>query len=191
MWNKFWVFPSTSRMYLQLPALDYVCCHQKHVRLCWRYHDYNIWMDCFGPQRCKSYGRKILRKWKKRMLWKVRSSHQRCSVRKGVFRYFAKIHKKHLCLRPGTLLKKRLWYRCLPFTFAQFLRTLLLENTSGGCFWKVKYRQIWRNVWKIVKDGFTFFRTWKVIFALFSRLVSFHSVMSTKNKRPAAFLPHV
>ena len=37
-------------------------------------------------------------------------------------------------LRPGTLLKKKLWYRCFPVNFAKFLRTLFLQNTFGGCF---------------------------------------------------------
>ena len=46
-----------------------------------------------------------------------RSSHRRCSVRKGVLRNFAKFTRKHLCqslfsnkiagLRPATLFKKR------------------------------------------------------------------------------------
>ena len=125
MWNRFWVFPSTSRMYLQLPALDYVCCHQEHVRLCWRYHDYNIWMDCFGPQRCKSYGRKILRKWKKRMLWKVRSSHQRCSIRKGVFRNFAKIHKKTPVPKARNFIKKETLIQVFFFYFCE-----ISKNTS-------------------------------------------------------------
>ena len=50
-----------------------------------------------------------------------RSSHQRCSVRKGVLRYFTKFTEKHLCqslffnkvagLRTTTLFKKRLWHR--------------------------------------------------------------------------------
>ena len=31
------------------------------------------------------------------MAWKIRSSHQRCSVRKGVPRNFAKFTRKHLC----------------------------------------------------------------------------------------------
>ena len=67
------------------------------------------------------------------------SSHRRCSVRKGV-RNFAKFTGKHLCqslffnkaegLRPGTLLKKRLWHWCFPENFAKFLRTLFLQNTS-------------------------------------------------------------
>ena len=48
----------------------------------------------------------------------IRSSHQRCSVRKGVLRNFTKFAGKHLCQSlffdkfaasgPATLLKKRL-----------------------------------------------------------------------------------
>ena len=70
-----------------------------------------------------------------------RSSHQRCSMKKGVLRNFTKFTGKHLCqsllfnkvagLRPATLLKKRLWHRCFPVNFAKFLRTPFLQNTSG------------------------------------------------------------
>ena len=70
-----------------------------------------------------------------------RSSHPRCSVRKGVLRNFVKFTRKHLChsiffnkvpgLRPATLLKNRLWHRCFPVNFAKFLRTPFLQNTSG------------------------------------------------------------
>ena len=59
-----------------------------------------------------------------------RSSHWRCSVKKGVLRNFAKFTEKHLCeslflnkvagVRLATLLKKRLWYRCFPMNFAKF-----------------------------------------------------------------------
>ena len=58
----------------------------------------------------------------------LRSSHQRCSLIKGVLRNFAKFRKD---LRPATLLKKRLWHRCFPVNFAKFLRTPFLQNTSG------------------------------------------------------------
>ena len=61
-----------------------------------------------------------------------RSSHRRCSVKKGVLRNFAKFTGKHLCLRlffnkvaglrPATL-KKSLWHRCFPVNFAKFLGT--------------------------------------------------------------------
>ena len=65
----------------------------------------------------------------------TRSSHQRCSVRKGVLRNFAKFTGKHLCQvvfynkvagpqpDPATLLQKRLWHRCCSMNFATFPRT--------------------------------------------------------------------
>ena len=60
----------------------------------------------------------------------VGSSHQTCSMKKGVLRDFTKFTGKHR-LRPATLLKKRLWHRCFPVNFAKFLRTPFLQNTSG------------------------------------------------------------
>ena len=67
-----------------------------------------------------------------------RSSHRRCSMKKGVLRKFAKFTEKHLRqsvffagLRPATLLKKRLWHRCFPVNFAKFLRTPFSRNISG------------------------------------------------------------
>ena len=39
-------------------------------------------------------------------------------------------------LRPATLLNKRFWQRCLPVNF----ENLFLWNTTGGCFWKFKYK---------------------------------------------------
>ena len=62
-----------------------------------------------------------------------RSSHQRCSVKKGVLRNFAKFIGKHMCrslffnkiagLGPATLLKRRLWHRCFSMNFEKFQRT--------------------------------------------------------------------
>ena len=59
-----------------------------------------------------------------------RSSHQKCSARKGVLKYFTKFTEKHLYqslflnkvagLRPATLLKKSLWHRCFHVSFAIF-----------------------------------------------------------------------
>ena len=67
----------------------------------------------------------------------------RCSAKKGVLRNFVKFSGKQLYqslffnkvadIRPATLLKKRLWHRCFPVSFAKFLKTLFLQNTSGGC----------------------------------------------------------
>ena len=79
-----------------------------------------------------------------------RSSHRRCSLKKGVLRNFAKFSRKHRCLslffnkvsglakftrkhlcqslRPATLLKRRLWHRCFPVNFAKFLGTPFLKE---------------------------------------------------------------
>ena len=74
-------------------------------------------------------------------LYLYKSSHQRCSIIKGVLRNFAKFTGKHLCQSfffnkfaglPATLLK-RLWCRCFPVNLQNFkehlteqLRWLLL-----------------------------------------------------------------
>ena len=84
--------------------------------------------------------------WKVRFLLKLsikshRSSHRRCSLRKGVLRNFTKFIGKRLCqslffnkvagIRPTTLLKKRLSHMCFPLNFVKFLRTPFTQNTSG------------------------------------------------------------
>ena len=71
----------------------------------------------------------------------IRSSHRRCSLKKGVPKNFAKFTGKHLYqsfffnkvagLRPATLSEKRLWRRCFPVNIAKLLKTLFLQNTSG------------------------------------------------------------
>ena len=80
------------------------------------------------------------------------SSHQRCCIRKGVLRNFSKFTGKHLCqglffntvagLRPATLLKMRLCYRCFPVNFAKFLRTSFLQNTSGRLLVKKSFSKV-------------------------------------------------
>ena len=91
-------------------------------------------------------------------LWIIcRSSHRRCSLRKGVLRNFVKFTGKHVCqsllfnkvagLRSATLLKKKLWHRCFPMNFAKFLRTPLLRNISGRLlmcltFHSIQYHEI-------------------------------------------------
>ena len=54
------------------------------------------------------------------------SNHRRCSVRKGVLRNFVKFTGNYLC----SLIKKKLWRKCVPVNFAKFLRTPFLQNTS-------------------------------------------------------------
>ena len=74
-----------------------------------------------------------------------RSSHQSCSVKIGVLRSFTKFTGKHMCqslffnnvagLRPATLLKKEVWYRCfLPVNLAKFLRNLFYRTPLDDCF---------------------------------------------------------
>ena len=63
-----------------------------------------------------------------------RSSHQRCSVKKGVLVNFAKFIGKHLCQRLF-FKKKSFRHMCFPLNFPKFLRTPFLQNTSEGCFW--------------------------------------------------------
>ena len=67
------------------------------------------------------------------VVYNLRRSFPEVFYRKGVLRNFAKLTGKHLCqslffnkvagVRPATLFKKRLWYRCFPVNLAKFLRT--------------------------------------------------------------------
>ena len=70
-----------------------------------------------------------------------RSHHQRCYIKIGVLKNFAKFTGKH-CARVSFLIKscspqacnfieKRLWHMCFPVNFEKFLRTPFLQNTSG------------------------------------------------------------
>ena len=73
-----------------------------------------------------------------------RSSHQRCSIEIGVLKNFTKFKGKHLrqsvflnkvaCLKPATLLKKRLWCRCFSSNFVKFLRTTFYRTPPDYCF---------------------------------------------------------
>ena len=74
-----------------------------------------------------------------------KSSHPKSSIKKIVLKNFTKFTGKHQCkslffnkvagLRLATLFKKRLRHRCFPVNFRKFLRTLFVQNTSGGCFY--------------------------------------------------------
>ena len=74
----------------------------------------------------------------KLQLQMVRSRRPEVFYKKGVLRNFAKFTGKHLCqslffnkvagLRPGALLKKRLWHRCFLVNFVKFLRLLFLTE---------------------------------------------------------------
>ena len=59
------------------------------------------------------------------------SSHQRCSIRIGDLRNFAKFTGKHLCqsLFFNKVADLRPLAQCFPVIFAKFLRILFLQNT--------------------------------------------------------------
>ena len=91
-----------------------------------------------------------------------RSSHQRCSMKKGVLKNFTKFTGNHLCqslflnkvagLRPATLLKKKLWHRCFPVNFLKFLSAPFLQNTSGRLLLKEQLRSTSAaDVWAEIK----------------------------------------
>ena len=70
--------------------------------------------------------------------WEYRSSHQRCSVKKG-FLKISQNSQENTCARVS--LKKRHWHRCFPVNFPKFSRTPFLQKTSGrlllGYQWKM------------------------------------------------------
>ena len=83
----------------------------------------------------------------KTILWKSKSSHGRCSIRKCVLKNFAKSIGKYLCqslffnnvagLRPATLSKKKTLAQVFSCKFCKFLRTHFLQNTSGRLLLKI------------------------------------------------------
>ena len=70
-----------------------------------------------------------------------RGSRPEVLFKKDALRNFTKFTGKHLCqslffnqaagLRPAASFAKRLWHRCFPVSFAKFLKTPFLQNTSG------------------------------------------------------------
>ena len=80
-----------------------------------------------------------------------RSSHQRCSVKKGVLKNFAKFTGKHLCwslqhnLKPATLLQKSLQHRCFPMNFTKKLLETSFFNEN--LWWTVIFK-LAKNIFK-------------------------------------------
>ena len=64
--------------------------------------------------------------------------------KKSVLTNFTNFTGKHQCqslffnevagLRPATLLKKRIWYRCFPVSFVKLLRTPFYRTPLDDCF---------------------------------------------------------
>ena len=69
--------------------------------------------------------------FKLKRLQRIRSSHRRCFIIKGVLINFAKFTGKQLCQSlffNKLVLKKILWHRCFSVNFAKFLRTTFLTE---------------------------------------------------------------
>ena len=79
-----------------------------------------------------------------------KSNHQKVFRKKGVLRNFTRFTGKHLYqslffnkvagLRPATMLKKRLWHRCFPVNFVNFLR---IPSSIEHLWWLLLHQLIY------------------------------------------------
>ena len=69
----------------------------------------------------------------------ARSSHQRCSMKKGVLRNFAKLAGKHLSQSIFLELFYFELHGCFTVNFAKFLKMPFLQNTSGWLLLECDY----------------------------------------------------
>ena len=87
----------------------------------------------------------------KKLHQRCRSSHQRCSMKKSVFRNFPKFIGKQLCqslffnkvagLELATLIKKRLWHKCFPVNFATLKLFLVFREAGLAACNSIKWHQ--------------------------------------------------
>ena len=76
---------------------------------------------------------------------------QTCSIKK-VFLEISQNPQENTCARvsflikklpqPAILFKKKLWHRCFPVNFAEFLRTFFYRTPPGDCFCQSKHRLV-------------------------------------------------
>ena len=114
----------------------------------------------FWSSERKPICRKRGNRWKQlyTMNWTTTNAEtvsQRCSV-KEVFLEISQNSQENTCvrvsflvksLRPATLLKKSLWYRCFPVNFPKFLSAYFLQNTSGRLLLKLQNTYELMNLW--------------------------------------------
>ena len=76
-----------------------------------------------------------------KIIYGSRSSHQRCSVKKGVVRNFAKFTGKDLF--QGLFFNRGTLAQLFSCQFCKIFMNTFLQNTSGGCFynfcWRMEY----------------------------------------------------
>ena len=72
-----------------------------------------------------------------------RSSHQRCSLKKGSFKLIFSSHQWCSLKKaaPAILLKKKLWHRCFTVNFAKFLRIYFLLTSFGRLLLQIRHRK--------------------------------------------------
>ena len=78
-----------------------------------------------------------------------RISHQWCSIKKRIYKNFAKFTGKYLCqnlffnkVESSQFYQKRLWHRCFLVNVAKVLQITILQNTSGRLL--LSFHKLWR-----------------------------------------------
>ena len=106
----------------------------------------------YGEEKITSTSNKVAK-----YFWsshRSRTSHRRCSVKKGVLKNFASFTGKHLYwslfyevtgLQPANFLKKRLQHKCFSVEFAKLLRTPILMNICKRLLLEVFYKAVLKN----------------------------------------------
>ena len=98
----------------------------------------------------ETFCKKVGSSWKLMTIYaKNRGSRSNVFCKKGIVKDFAKFTGKQLCqslflikLQAATasLLKKKLWHKCFPMNFAEFLRT-----STTGFFWRRPIINVWQG----------------------------------------------
>ena len=96
-------------------------------------HKVMKWKDKFSRQHIKKISRTL-----RMSNYSIQKEPPEVFCKKAILKNFAKFTGKHLCqslffhkvacLRPATLVKTRLWHRCLLVNFAKFLKTLFITE---------------------------------------------------------------
>ena len=91
--------------------------------------------------------------------WIFRSSHWRCSIKKGVHTNFAVFTGRHLCwslflkkLHFWNFIKTRLQHKCSSVNLVKFLGTPILKNTCKRLLLNIQIIKISWTVYTIVGD---------------------------------------
>ena len=81
-------------------------------------------------------------------------NHQRCSIKKGILRYFEKLTERHMCqslvfnkvasLRLAISWKNGLWYSFFSVNFAKVLRAPILKNICKRLLLKLESVTAWK-----------------------------------------------